>query len=291
MSFTDASTNTPTSWSWSFPGGTPSSSTSQNPTITYNTAGTYAVTLTATNAFGSDPETKTGYITVNSCGSTSLKPAYAKTYVSYAEKVACYPVVNAQEYEFEFTPVGGGAPIIYNRGIANQSLLLGWATGLVDGTTYNVRVRAKIGGSFGAFGVTRQLTTPSATQSTSLVSLYCNKVYTSYNELINCYTVNAATNYEFEFTPSGGGAPINYVTGGPNSIFLSQVTGLANGTVYDVRVRSFVGSWGAYGTICQITTPSSSATTTVKSHFCGAVFTTMSDKIACYSVANATDYE
>lgn len=64
VNFTDTSTGTPTSWSWSFTGGTPSTSTSQNPSVTYNTAGTYAVSLTATNAGGSDTETKTGYITV-----------------------------------------------------------------------------------------------------------------------------------------------------------------------------------------------------------------------------------
>jgi len=64
VNFTDLSSNDPTSWSWSFPGGTPSSSTAENPTITYNTPGTYNVTLTATNASGSDSETKTNYITV-----------------------------------------------------------------------------------------------------------------------------------------------------------------------------------------------------------------------------------
>jgi len=64
--FTDTSTNTPTSWSWTFgDGGT---STSQNPTHTYTTAGNYTVTLTATNVYGSDTETKTGYITVSSGG-------------------------------------------------------------------------------------------------------------------------------------------------------------------------------------------------------------------------------
>lgn len=65
VSFTDLSTNNPTSWSWSFAGGTPSTSSSQNPTVTYNTAGTYQVSLTATSAGGSDTETKVGYITVN----------------------------------------------------------------------------------------------------------------------------------------------------------------------------------------------------------------------------------
>lgn len=65
VNFTDLSTNTPTSWSWAFTGGTPATSTTQNPTgITYNTAGTYEVSLTATNSFGSDTETKTAYINV-----------------------------------------------------------------------------------------------------------------------------------------------------------------------------------------------------------------------------------
>lgn len=70
VTFTDLSAYTPTSWSWSFTGGTPGTSTLQNPTVTYNTPGTYAVTLTATNAYGSDPETKTAYITV--MGSVAL---------------------------------------------------------------------------------------------------------------------------------------------------------------------------------------------------------------------------
>ncbi len=65
VAFTDLSTNTPTSWAWSFAGGTPSSSTTQNPTVTYNTVGQYNVTLTATNTAGSSaPLTKTAYIIV-----------------------------------------------------------------------------------------------------------------------------------------------------------------------------------------------------------------------------------
>jgi PKD repeat protein len=64
VSFTDQSTNSPSSWSWSFPGGTPASSSQQNPFVTYDTPGTYSVTLTATNAAGSDTETITGMINV-----------------------------------------------------------------------------------------------------------------------------------------------------------------------------------------------------------------------------------
>ncbi|MFN8417383.1 MAG: S8 family serine peptidase [Cytophagaceae bacterium] len=62
--------NTGVSWSWSFPGGTPSTSTLQNPTVVYNTAGTYSATLTVTNSFGNDVETKTNYVTVTSLTAT-----------------------------------------------------------------------------------------------------------------------------------------------------------------------------------------------------------------------------
>lgn len=62
VAFTDLSSGNPTSWSWTFgDGGT---STAQNPSHTYNNPGTYTVSLTATNAYGNDTETKTGYITV-----------------------------------------------------------------------------------------------------------------------------------------------------------------------------------------------------------------------------------
>lgn len=72
VTFNDQSTGSPTSWSWSFPGGTPSTSTSQNPIITYNTAGTYNVTLTVTNANGSDTQTSSSYITVNSATAPTI---------------------------------------------------------------------------------------------------------------------------------------------------------------------------------------------------------------------------
>lgn len=64
ISFEDRSFHGPTGWTWTFTGGTPSSSTDQNPTVTYNTPGTYAVTLEATDGNTSISETKTSYITV-----------------------------------------------------------------------------------------------------------------------------------------------------------------------------------------------------------------------------------
>jgi PKD repeat protein len=65
ISFFDSSSNNPTSWLWLFPGGTPSSSTSQNPPpICYNTSGTFDVTLITTSGTGIDTLLLPGYITV-----------------------------------------------------------------------------------------------------------------------------------------------------------------------------------------------------------------------------------
>ncbi|MFN8115224.1 MAG: M43 family zinc metalloprotease [Bacteroidia bacterium] len=58
--------NTGGSLLWSFPGGTPSSSTNSVEVVTYNTPGTYTVSLTATGINGSDTETKNDFITVSS---------------------------------------------------------------------------------------------------------------------------------------------------------------------------------------------------------------------------------
>lgn len=87
VTFTDLSTFNPTSWSWSFPGGTPSSFNGQNPpAITYNNPGVYNVTLTVSNANGSDTEVKTNYITVNNvpgCTGINYPPPLSWNLVNY----------------------------------------------------------------------------------------------------------------------------------------------------------------------------------------------------------------
>jgi PKD repeat protein len=64
--FKDVSWNGhPTSRSWSFPGGIPSSSTDSMPSIQYSTPGVYDATLITANASGADSITKTAFIRVN----------------------------------------------------------------------------------------------------------------------------------------------------------------------------------------------------------------------------------
>lgn len=62
VQFKDETQGSPTNWKWEFgDGGT---SAQQNPVYTYSKPGTYDVKLTATNAFGGNPLSKTAYINV-----------------------------------------------------------------------------------------------------------------------------------------------------------------------------------------------------------------------------------
>jgi len=64
VQFTDLSTNVPTGWAWSFPGGTPETSNQENPVVTYETEGVFDVVLVAANAAGSNEMSKDDYMNV-----------------------------------------------------------------------------------------------------------------------------------------------------------------------------------------------------------------------------------
>jgi PKD repeat protein len=77
VNFTDLSLNNPTSWNWTFTGGFPTTSTLQNPSgILYTLPGCYQVSLTATNAFGSNSATVTCYVNVTA---SAIAPVAAFT--------------------------------------------------------------------------------------------------------------------------------------------------------------------------------------------------------------------
>lgn len=78
LQFTDYSySGTPQNWLWTFEGGTPATSTDQNPVVTYNTPGIYNVKLLVSNANGSDSLIKQDLIIV--------KPVTAGTATPFTE--------------------------------------------------------------------------------------------------------------------------------------------------------------------------------------------------------------
>lgn len=65
VQFTDQSIGLPTSWNWTFEGGTPATSTLQNPLVTYSTPGIYDVTLTVTKGPASSTSSNPDLIQVD----------------------------------------------------------------------------------------------------------------------------------------------------------------------------------------------------------------------------------
>lgn len=98
IQFTDGSFNAVTGWDWSFTGGAPATSTDQNPLVTYDTPGLYAVTLNATDGGTSDSETKTAYIRV-------LPAPSSLPFLDGFEDYTTF--VNIEEWEV-FNPSGNG---------------------------------------------------------------------------------------------------------------------------------------------------------------------------------------
>lgn len=86
ITFTDASTEDPTTWAWNFGDG--STSTDQNPVHAYTDAGVYTVTLTATNDFGSNTATKDDHISI------TVEVTEAEMLVEYLED----PTSTAKDY-------------------------------------------------------------------------------------------------------------------------------------------------------------------------------------------------
>jgi PKD repeat protein len=68
VTFIDGSTNAPNTWNWSLPGALPDTSNNQSITATFPNAGTYTISLTTSNAFGTSA-TITKNITVQVCTS------------------------------------------------------------------------------------------------------------------------------------------------------------------------------------------------------------------------------
>lgn len=64
--FTNKTLNNPTSVVWYFEGGSPATSTAMNPTVMYDTLGTFSVKLVATGSGGQDSIIQSGFINVTS---------------------------------------------------------------------------------------------------------------------------------------------------------------------------------------------------------------------------------
>jgi PKD repeat protein len=133
VTFTDLSACAPTGWLWTF---TPStgvsfvngtSSSSKNPQVTFSQEGFYTVSLTATNTYGSDSETKSSYINVQSC--LYCATSYTNTNDEWISNVTFNTINN-------------------NSGSTNYSNFTNISTEVIPGANYNASVTITVNGTY-----------------------------------------------------------------------------------------------------------------------------------------------
>ena len=106
VTFDDQTYSTANGWTWTFTGGTPATSTAQNPVVTYSTPGIYNVTLQATDGTNADTEAKTSYIRVLPDGATL---PFLESFESFST------LTNVNEWEI-FNPSGNGFELTTTAG-------------------------------------------------------------------------------------------------------------------------------------------------------------------------------
>lgn len=127
VQFTDDSYANVTGWNWTFEGGTPASSTEENPVVTYDTPGVYNVTLEVTDGETTVSTTSENYITVMQNPGISLP--YSQSFESLTEipdvdhfLILDEDVEDAWELNEEVGYSGTQCAWIKNRGNDNRTL-------------------------------------------------------------------------------------------------------------------------------------------------------------------------
>lgn len=179
-------------------------------------------------------------------------------------------------------------------------------TAVPSNTIYTTRIQSNqnliIGGGFTSYNGTsvNRITRINNITDTKLRTIDCNSTLTAITSTVKiaCNAVPNATNYEWQFTDvSDGSVDLTKQRGAQWTDFylLGYFPNIEYNKVYNVRVRAFVsGTWGSYGDVCTLTTPTVGLTTTeLTTTFCNTTLTSLnnSTKIKCNPVTGATDYE
>lgn len=166
------------------------------------------------------------------------------------------------DYKYEFTDQSNSTVIETQRNSATTSFLMTYITTpyVKYSTTYSVRVKLKIGNTWGEYGSACNVTTP-ASPLTKLSSTYCNYTLPTFATPVTCISVLGAQDYRYKIT-----GPNNYDrtftrNSSLNNWYFTWTNSspyMQASTTYDVKVASSAGGvWSDYGDVCTITTPAS----------------------------------
>jgi PKD repeat protein len=224
VDFTDASTGTPTSWTWDFgdPGsGADDTSIDPNPSHTYQADGTYTVKLTVSNATGTDSLTRTSYIHVGTAPTASFTATPTSGLSPLPVSFSDTSTGNPTSWSWDFGDPGSGS--------ANTSTSQNPSHTYAAGGTYTVALTAT------------NVTGSDTDTQTGLITVTSSQVTVTLNPVADSYvsSSNLTGNYGGLTTMKvregdGSSANPNYRT------YLKFDVSGVSGTVSAVTLRLFV---------------------------------------------------
>ncbi len=203
--FTDQSSGA-TGWQWNFPGGTPTSSSVQNPSVSYTTAGTNDVTLTAWNLSTGrgNKITKAGYVSVSGAPAAPGQPqgstAMCQNPGNQVYSTSGSP--GAASYTWDLQPVSSGT--LTNNG---TTCTIAWSSSFTGNATLKVQGTSACGTGPWSAPLTITISTVPSQPGTPMGSTQLcqnppNNTYTSTG-------ATPATSHIWEIIPSSAGTLTN----------------------------------------------------------------------------------
>jgi len=128
INFASTSMGRPATFAWQFPGGTPSSSTGDAPSIIYHTPGVYDVILTTTTGLQSQTVVKTGYVNIRP-GAEVTDPVGPQVVCTNNQgQTTEYTTTSngATSYIWDFYPATGAGTLVNNGASATVSWTHNW---------------------------------------------------------------------------------------------------------------------------------------------------------------------
>jgi len=227
VNFTDQSTGSVSAWSWNF--GDSGTSTAQNPSHQYTSAGIYTVGLTVSGPVGSDTETRVDYIVV------TAPPA---------------PVAN-----FSGSPTSGDKPLTVNFTDQSTGSVTAWSWTFGDGGTGTAQNPGHVYNNTGVYTVSLKVTnvvgsdTETKSNYITVTGPQYQENWTTYNNsntggAIGNNTINGAaaeTGGVRWFGTNGGG--LAKYDGSTWTKYTTANSGLANNTVYAIAFDGSGNKW------------------------------------------------
>ena len=270
VNFTDESTGSITSSEWAFGNG--GTSTEENPSYTYETPGTYTVSLTVTGPVGFNTEVKTDYISVTSSFYGSLTVT-----ITPQGAIDAGTQWNVDGGEWQDS---GATVSSLNIGPHTVSYkdVIGWDPPSSEFVTINDGQTTQTTGTY-----TKTVYSPSvATGSASDISFTSARLNGTVNPMGTETTVvfeyGTDTAYGLTTSETNAGSGNDYVA------VSSAISGLSSNTTYHFRVKATNNAGTSYGDDKSFTTLSADIVYVEYRGVCGGkspCFVTIAEGIAC----------